>query len=377
MAARKTIFLSDLHIGMQVFTDAEAFTASHIEPLCALLTYFSTQSEQIKDLVLLGDVLDNWMCPVNRALVKPEDAKRIPSWMTFPPRMADIIKAKANQPIWEALRACVDTLEGVYYSRGNHDLETTQADLDLILPKDSSKRIKLIDRYLDGLLVAQHGHQGAMFNAPDPIHDPFNHLPLGYFITRLVATCEDSHKSFKAVVSYIDDIFKAVGPSETFSTSVINALMDHAGLDDSTVVEMDPKRPDLTLAEVKHKYAKLYEVWASQGPLSAFWAVEAELGMLGAQVAALHETFKLVVMGHTHTPALKVYPRIAKDDPAWPIRQLYANAGKICTKSPTFVEVENQPHGKWRVRLIKVDYDKRIAAERLKFRVLEDRSLQA
>lgn len=348
MTPNKIVFISDVHIGTREFK-GEWFKDQHVKVLCEFLTTLSRRKDEVKDLVILGDFFENWICPVDQA--------KKPAGISFPPTIRDIIQARANAPIWIALRMCLRNLTNVFYVPGNHDMATTQQDLDLLRDPTSGKGVRLIPSYLDGVLLAEHGHAYAMFAAPDPVHDPLESLPLAYFVTRILASTDKSHTGPEAIRIYIKKFFEAASAEATVSESIINALRDLAGLKDSSVVRMGGLRPDLTLGEVKQKYPDVWECWTRQGMLKALNALRGELGALEGVAETLVERHPIVVLGHTHGAVLRYYPRQHKYDPSWPIRQIYANTGCFCSDRPTYVEATNYPDGKWDVRLMGVGYN--------------------
>ncbi|HOX46217.1 MAG TPA: metallophosphoesterase [Myxococcota bacterium] len=340
MAPNKMVFISDVHIGLRRHR-SEWFGKEHVKPLCDFLGWVSTRGDEVKDLVILGDFFDNWVCPAG----------------AVPPTIADIIGAAPNRPIWAMLHRCLRNLTHVYYVKGNHDMDTTQADLDLLADPRSGKAPQLINSYLDGVLVGEHGHAEAMFNAPDRVHDPVNGVPLGYFITRVLAKTTQAADCPAAIGSYLVSVHKSKHEGKTLAEAVLDAVMSFVGLEDEDLVELGAGLPDPTLGEVKARYRDLYELWkAAKGDGGAVDALRAEAFGLSPYVYRLQERFKIVVLGHTHEALVKAYPQQHKHDPGVEVREIYANTGKGCTERPTFVEVTNHPGGKWEVELKRVGY---------------------
>lgn len=121
-------------------------------------------------LIVTGDATDLQICPIN---VKP-------------PTAVDVLSAPHNKPIVDALRTYADGKDAhgkghtVLWLLGNHDLGTTADDVHYVHPK-----INFLPFYNEGPLRIQHGHDACLFNGPDPMHRDY---PLGYFISRFVAT---------------------------------------------------------------------------------------------------------------------------------------------------------------------------------------------
>jgi len=121
-----------------------------------------TSSDQ---LFLVGDVLDLQICP--------HDVK--------PPTAIDVFTAHHNQPIVKAIRDYADGPgHTVFWILGNHELGATASDAHYLHPQ-----INFLPRYDEYPLRVRHGHEGCLFNGPDPRG---RDVPLGYFISRFVAT---------------------------------------------------------------------------------------------------------------------------------------------------------------------------------------------
>jgi hypothetical protein len=69
--------------------------------------------------VIVGDLLDNWVCPID---------------MT-PPSMSEILKATHNEPIIGALNKVMDAGVKAIFLGGNHDQLVTGADLRAVMPR--------------------------------------------------------------------------------------------------------------------------------------------------------------------------------------------------------------------------------------------------
>lgn len=165
----KRLFISDIHLSDALASypmTGHPYTwcdRSGVERLAGFLN-----SSEIKDadqLFLVGDVVDTWVHPID---VKP-------------PTVAEILADATNKPVIDALRTFAETPgKQLIWMPGNHDMSTVAADVHAI-----SGKIVFGPRFDEYPLRVRHGHEGSLFNAPDPGGHPY---PVGYYITRLTAT---------------------------------------------------------------------------------------------------------------------------------------------------------------------------------------------
>lgn len=94
----------------------------------------------------------------------------------------------------------------MFYVDGNHDMHVGQADRDAVFGPGVAT---WIPQYDAGLLYAEHGSRFVMFNARDELHDPTHGFPLGYFITRILASSDEEYDQPGSVIRYVDDLLEA------------------------------------------------------------------------------------------------------------------------------------------------------------------------
>jgi hypothetical protein len=89
-----------------------------------------------------------------------------------------------------------------------------------------------------------------MFTAPDPINNPGNRLPLGYFISRVAATkaARTGHAD-RHYWTYADDLLELLGPQK-LPQSIFEAVLEEAKLPEDTAIVMGT-RPDGGLITIK------------------------------------------------------------------------------------------------------------------------------
>ncbi len=175
------VVLSDVHLGADL---AYAEIKNNLPALEKLLKKIKA-SPNVKELVIAGDLLDEWFVPA------PLDTYQGKNQADFVQRIAT-----ANKGVIDAFNAIIQ--EGkilVTYVPGNHDLTITAENVSLIMPGINQARDeKGLGTYTPaGLpqLAVEHGHRYNFFCAPDPLTNqtiaPGTITPPGYFFTRIAA----------------------------------------------------------------------------------------------------------------------------------------------------------------------------------------------
>ncbi len=328
----KRIYVSDVHMGAgrSLGTDKvyDWLGKAEADNFADFLEYLNKQDD-VGEIILLGDTMDNWVCPIDEA----------------PPTFEEILDASHNQNIVNSLKTLTENKK-VIYMPGNHDMQVTKEVLQQVkyFPKiifGGSALNK--SRYRTSRLLAEHGSAYAMFNAPDPINNPGNRLPLGYFISRVAATkaARTGHAD-RHFWTYFDDFLELLGPQK-LPQSVFEAILEEAGLNEDAEIVMGTKdRKDdvkpITASAVKEKYANLYEQWESHyGKGMAFKSVMAEIGYLGdlADYLSKKGDTNIIIFGHSHDNEL--------DKDSWFVKdRIYANCGTWCDEDKPCSFVETQ-----------------------------------
>ncbi len=176
------VVISDLHLGADL---AYAECKNNLKYLEKML-YKIKASPDVKELVIAGDLLDEWYVP---ATINTYDGS---DQANFVQRIAT-----ANKGVIDAFNNIIQ--EGnikVTYVPGNHDLTITAENVDLILPginqaRDNELGLGTYTPSDMPVLAIEHGHRYNFFCAPDPISNqviaPGTILPPGYFFTRIAA----------------------------------------------------------------------------------------------------------------------------------------------------------------------------------------------
>ena len=176
------VVMSDMHLGADL---DYAECKDNRAPLENLLNQIRV-SQNVKELVIGGDLIDEWYVPANidtyAGLEQSDFVQRL---------------ALTNKGVFDALKNIIqDGLIKVTYVPGNHDLAITNDNVDLILPginqaRDDQQGVgTYIPDYLP-ILAIEHGHRYNFACAPDPISNeniaPGSIMPPGYFFTRIAA----------------------------------------------------------------------------------------------------------------------------------------------------------------------------------------------
>ncbi len=176
------VVISDIHLGANL---DYAECKDNLKSLEKML-YKVKASSNVKELVIAGDLLDEWYVP---ATVNTYEGNN----------QADFVQriALANKGVVDAINSIIQ--EGnilVTYVPGNHDLTITPENVSLIFPginqaRDNELGLGTYTPVDMPVLAIEHGHRYNFFCAPDPISNqdiaPGTILPPGYFFTRIAA----------------------------------------------------------------------------------------------------------------------------------------------------------------------------------------------
>ncbi len=294
----------------------------------SLFLQFIADSDDIDELVLLGDILDSWICPIH---LQPQ---------TFD----DILSAPSNGEIIRQFNRIISHKKKLIYVPGNHDMLVTNAILQKYIPGiifTEGQNFKY--RFHDGNIYAEHGNTFAMFNAPDQengINDP---LPVGYYISRILACRKrNTTESTQALQQRIEQIVKNDSP-ELIIKNIIDSILQYYEVSEMQPIVL-PNDKTITAYEIKKRYSNLYNQWIKRyGKEVALQAAMADLDYL--EDSAIHfmqnELPGIFILGHSHIGMLKKisFPRN---------NLVYANTGTWCEyplKPYSFIETERDKEG--------------------------------
>jgi UDP-2,3-diacylglucosamine pyrophosphatase LpxH len=327
MARTKRIFISDIHLSSNERYNAPMKSkrarfnpSKHQSRLVNFLNKTILEKEaEIKDLVLVGDIFDDWVCP-------PDET---------PPTFDDIFQS--NPEIMDALRAIAKSKINLYYLPGNHDFGLTETKIRSEIPS------VIFQKAYDDTgfkLHAEHGNQYVLFNRS--YSKIANGRPIGYFITRLSEHLGGYISRFHDLVSYLDDVIElAAGKSNIFA-AIIEGLAERAGVTD---VVMNSKGKRISTEEIKKMYEPLaakYSFFTAGKKM----AEEGELEHLGDRLSE-KKGYKVVIFGHTHKAMIDKDSFLVAD-------RIYANTGSWSQNKAHCVIVDENKDAKVTVKLCRV-----------------------
>lgn len=334
----KRIFISDIHLGDDArYNDpipdrrARFSPSGHRERLLNFLDkQILTGKDDVKDLVLLGDVFDTWVCPFD----------------AVPPTYASIFESKENKPILDSFRKIANTNVNLYYVNGNHDYDLSEIQLQEAIPGIITNPRLYEDNALG--IYAEHGHLFTLFN--QGYTDVANGLPIGYYITRLAEHLGGYVRGFKDLIGYLDDAIDLAAGRDNIFEAIIEGLAERANADQVILSEQE----NISVEQVKSLYTYL-EYHDQPFKVGKKLATESDLEKYGDQLSEQYG-HKVVVFGHTHVGKIDKDSLFVKD-------RVYVNSGCWCGKEAYCVVVEPGDGGKTAVSLLAIDAAGEIVAD--------------
>ncbi len=338
MSRYQRIFLSDIHLSSQPLYDSNVAWYDSNKHRKRLLQFLENQvlakAHQVKDLILVGDLFDNWVCPADE----------------IPPTYDEILDANSEE--LDHLKAAIEKGINVFFIHGNHDYDLPRVVLESRVPG-----LKVITAYKGaGRTHAEHGHLYTLFNKPDFRNDPAYGRPLGYYISRLHASSDHEGISFTDIICALDDVLEAAITPSTLIESLIEALAERANYVTEIVM---PDGRSKTIEEIKIQYRDL-AAQHGYGLLGLRTAIrEFELGF-SADKLSRDFGFNIVLFGHTHRKKIDKDFLFVED-------RIYANTGAWCEDEASYVIIEKYPlKSGISVKLVDVDMNGSITNRRTK-----------
>jgi len=349
----KIIFISDLHMNVH---GTFSWLVKHAVDLARFLDTVNSRDD-VSELVILGDLLDDWVSPI-----------------TYTPQtFADILGANYNNGVVPALQdVCDNPNIDVTYVVGNHDMLSFEAQNKAVIAQTFPQMTIISDTpglgayTKDNVIWAEHGHRYTLFNAPDIWSRSNGHLPLGYFISRLAASKSVSSGRVVTSLEVLDRFVKSPSEVNTYLqeggydqvvggiiddaliTAVFNAIAIWSGnwpWSTFTMDGLDNFTSDPAVEEIALTYDTIFSGWPDrQDIVSNYEAIFNELGHMNSAANLLFEmpdrikdlypfTPRIVLFGHTHQAAFQYH--------SGDVETIYANTGTWIDKKPmTWVEID-------------------------------------
>ena len=326
----KRIFVSDIHMGDTRSLHPPdglhpyGLLGSDRAQMFAEFLKGRLQDPQVKQVIILGDMFDAWVCPTQ----------------LDPPQFQAIAQATHNVPIIKNLKAIADHDEiDLIYVPGNHDMMITGDILTEIIPGiDYRGTVPGRGVFAEDGIAAEHCSAYCFMNAPDTIDNLGHHLPFSYFSTR--ALTEYTATTGKPLLS-LDTIINALRnallhiiksspePKGTEHESAINwaireamplMIEDMSNLNKHSLIKVngvDGYLDPLQVGQVEELFANMYDNWGRDvpGSCSNWDALCADISMIDPHASfyqvAEREYLKkagkpdIVIFGHTHRACIE------------------------------------------------------------------------
>lgn len=344
----KIVIISDIHLGID---SKFAEIKQNYSNLVDLVKHVGNAPD-VKELVIGGDLMDQWFIPMNYPTPKDERA------------FVDAIAAN-NKEFVNAIVAIIK--EGkikVTYAPGNHDLTVTEADIARVFPGINQARgtVQGLGEYVtgkDGSIVIEHGHKYNFFCAPDPLSikkttgNSNSIMPPGYFFTRIATSSLmegkpktenkfplydiDKNDPEQVLLNYYymtwKGILETLPVKEKFSEKVIVTNID--GMNDTyamadVIPQFDPATKKLSV----RVYDGLVTTWEERQEINGVKvktsAADAILGSNDDDLTDMQSKIqyfdtdaskRIVIFGHTHKARVVPFKNLKGE------KTIYANSG--------------------------------------------------
>ena len=328
--------ISDVHCGDQRATDGNySWFNKNADALVSFLDFIQV-NPKTKELVILGDLFDEWMVPY---FVPPFDSTmNINNSKEY---FVAIANSTVNKPIFDKLREIsTGGIIDVIYVPGNHDMLITQDVIEEVIPNTIWKSdVTGLGKYIPvDKIHMEHGHRYDFFNCPQPLVVEEHILPPGYFVTRLYAAGlsnrqPQNYKEVSSDFEFITAWTVALGYTmATFSMNPDTISMDSnnilmTGIDNYFSNSSFNGARDVYAANIEDLWQDTQQVNEVPVPQSVLLAIINGAYLYASAVYEYLLDFfapdapKIVVFGHSHKPELKVFPFVND------YTGIYANSG--------------------------------------------------
>lgn len=180
------VFISDIHVGDKRSVDnGYSWHNEMREPFINFLKYMKANGERWDDMIIVGDLVDEWVCPANMKPMADANNKTLTSREFF----GQIVKDNS-----ELFQQFTDLSKShhLHYVSGNHDMQVEKEDFETYLPGVFEHHYDgkgLGSMLIDDIIWVEHGHRYDVYNAPFLDRNGSigkSMIPPGYFVSRLV-----------------------------------------------------------------------------------------------------------------------------------------------------------------------------------------------
>ena len=186
------VFVSDIHVGDKRALDyGYCWHDEMRRPFINFLKYMKANGDQWDDLIIVGDMVDEWICPADMKPMADDSNNTLSSSEFFGKIVND------NRELFDEFESLSKT-HRLHYVSGNHDMQVEKADFEQYLPGVFELHYDakgLGSMFIDDIIWVEHGHRYDVYNAPFLDRNFSNGtsiIPPGYFVSRLVTKTKDA-----------------------------------------------------------------------------------------------------------------------------------------------------------------------------------------
>jgi len=318
------VCISDLHLGDERATNGNyCWFGKNAEALESLLDSV-LHSNQIRELVIQGDLFDEWIVPYSILPFNPDSG--INNSMDY---FRAIAESPVNIGIFDRFKSIAghDEIDLVYIP-GNHDMKMKQEYLEELIPGVIWKGdVEGLGKYspADGIIM-EHGHRYDFFNCPQPLVNAGHMLPPGYFISRLYAQgmMESAGNAEKSLVqpdgsadfvaAWTLAIIYTLGDFNMSVPPLDSAIVLMGGIDGYIDPFSFNGAQDMYAANIQDLWPATQTENAVPVPLDVLIAIWHGFDLTSAalleymQMSTSLSSYNVVSFGHSHNPMVQVYP---------------------------------------------------------------------
>ena len=358
-------------------------TSVHGNYFKAVLRYIQDKKKKVGDVVMLGDWFDFQVYDLNFSPDKHSKHKYAPvTLQQIIDAHPELFQRQTGEHSGDFI-TLMDTISGnIHYVNGNHDYSLKVDDINKCLTAETGKKIVSCNldpskniAYKTEFIHAEHGHKHTLFNNTYAYDNGLNHIPAGYFITRIQADqsnyqlrqkglenavqLKDFGNQAPGITGYLFALIASLPHQSRFAAHIFQAYIDaykdeYPITDDAEFVM--PYYPakltyaahtpggyySLKLETAKLKFPELFHFFDA----SSWGKLKIDLSSGLNRFGKINlDKYKILIYGHSHEPY--IYQKGEKKGSA-----VYVNCGFNCPdavsmnatgaekKHLTFVEIE-------------------------------------